>query len=54
MFDESSDLMDIAHDFLTDEEIAEILAEEDALGVDISLDEILDDEEDDEYSDWAE
>jgi hypothetical protein len=53
-------------DFLSDDELAEILAIESDLGVDISLDEIeyevagyamgydVDDEDEDEYSDWAE
>lgn len=43
-------------DSLTPEEIAEILAVEAELGVDISLDEIMAEleEEEDEGSDWAE
>ena len=50
------ELLAIAHDIFTDEELAEILDEEDLLGVDISLDELYDelDEDDEAYSDWAE
>ena len=51
------DLMAIGHDIFTDEELAEILDEEDYLGVDISLDDLydeLDEEDSDEDSDWAE
>jgi len=46
--------MEIARDIFTDEELEEILLEEDAYGIDISLDEILLESEDDEYSEWAE
>jgi hypothetical protein len=46
--------LEIAHDIFTDEELEEILLEEDAYGIDISLDEILLESEDDEYSEWAE
>jgi hypothetical protein len=50
------ELLAIAHEIFTDEELAEILDEEDLLGVDISLDELYDelDEDDEAYSDWAE
>lgn len=56
MHDSDLDLeaMEIARDIFTDEELEEILLEEDAYGVDISLDEILLESEDDEYSEWAE
>jgi hypothetical protein len=46
--------LEIARDIFTDEELEEILLEEDAYGIDISLDEILLESEDDEYSEWAE
>lgn len=46
---------EIDTDMLTPEEIAEILAVEAELGVDISLDEIMAElDEEDEDSDWAE
>lgn len=51
------ELLAIAHDIFTDEELLEILDEEDYLGVDISLDDLydeLDEEDSDEDSDWAE
>ena len=56
MHDSDLDLeaMEIARDIFTDEELEEILLEEDAYGIDISLDEILLESEDDEYSEWAE
>jgi hypothetical protein len=56
MHDSDLDLeaLEIAHDIFTDEELEEILLEEDAYGVDISLEEILLESEDDEYSEWAE
>jgi hypothetical protein len=56
MHDSDLDLeaMEIARDIFTDEELEEILLEEDAYGIDISLDEILMESEDDEYSEWAE
>ena len=44
-----NELDSMAHDFLTDEELAEILAEEKALGIEISLDEILDDMYEDDF-----
>ena len=53
----NDDLMAIGHEIFTDEELAEILDEEDYLGVDISLDALydeLDEEDSDEDSDWAE
>jgi hypothetical protein len=46
--------LEIAHDIFTDEELEEILSEEGAYGIDISLEEILLESEDDEYSEWAE
>ena len=52
--DLDSEALEIAHDFLTDEQLAEILAIEQDYEVDISLDEILSETEDDEYSEWAE
>ena len=51
------ELLAIAHDIFTDEELAEILDEEDYLGVDISLDDLydeLDEADSEEDSDWAE
>ena len=56
MYDNDLDLeaLEIAHDIFTDEELEEILLEEDAYGIDISLEEILMESEDDEYSEWAE
>ena len=56
MHDSELDLeaMEIARDIFTDEELEEILLEEDAYGIDISLEEILLESEDDEYSEWAE
>lgn len=49
MAKDMTDLNSVAHDFLTDEELAEILDEENALGVEISLDEILADMYDDDF-----
>jgi hypothetical protein len=46
--------LEIAREIFTPEELEEILLEEHSLGVDISLDEILMESEDDEYSEWAE
>ena len=56
MHDSDLDLeaLEIAHDIFTDEELEEILLEEEAYGIDISLEEILSESEDDEYSEWAE
>jgi hypothetical protein len=56
MHDSDLDLeaMELAHDFLTDEQMDEILAIEEEYGVDISLDEILSETEDEEDSEWAE
>jgi hypothetical protein len=50
------ELLAIAHEIFTDEELAEILDEESLLGVEISLDELYNelDEDDEAYSDWAE
>jgi hypothetical protein len=47
--DIQTDLDSMAHDFLTDEELAEILAEESALGIEISLEEIMADMYDDDF-----
>ena len=47
--------MDDDLDFMTEEEIQEILDAEQELGVDISLEEILDEleGEDDDFEDWS-